>query len=60
MSVADVDDPGAADVWTRCYAHSVTHSTNVCAIPVVCGKIYFSHGVRQLVMQYVLLYCTVM
>jgi hypothetical protein len=47
MSVADVNVPGASDVWTGCYAYSDTHSTNVCAIPVACGKIYFSHIVSQ-------------
>jgi hypothetical protein len=47
MFVADVDAPGASDVWTRCYAYSVTHSTNVCAIAVACGKIYFSYRMSQ-------------
>lgn len=45
MSVADVDVPGASDVWTRCYAYSITHCTNVCAIPIAYGKIYFFHSV---------------
>jgi hypothetical protein len=47
MSVADANVPGASDVWTKCYAYSVTPFTNVCAIPVACGKIYFSDTVNQ-------------
>jgi hypothetical protein len=35
--------PVAADIWTGCYAYPDTHSKDVCAVPVVCGKIQVIH-----------------